>query len=66
VRDSSIILFAAGCVTSISLKIAFPSFVNTMPAFEQNAREVSHPSKTSNHHPTPIAIALGRSTISER
>mmetsp|Transcript_5061 Transcript_5061/g.16202 ORF Transcript_5061/g.16202 Transcript_5061/m.16202 type:complete len:332 (-) Transcript_5061:42-1037(-) len=28
---SSIIDFAAGCVTSISLKIAFPSFVITMP-----------------------------------
>ena len=31
----------------------------------KRAREVSHPFKTSNHHPTPIAIALGRSTTSE-
>mmetsp|Transcript_9912 Transcript_9912/g.42152 ORF Transcript_9912/g.42152 Transcript_9912/m.42152 type:complete len:246 (+) Transcript_9912:1147-1884(+) len=31
VRDSSIIDFAAGCVTSISRRIALPSFVNTMP-----------------------------------
>ena len=31
VRLSSIMLFAAGCDTSISLRIACPSFVRTMP-----------------------------------
>lgn len=28
---SSIMFFAAGCATSISLRIAFPSFVRTIP-----------------------------------
>jgi len=31
VRLNSIILFAAGCATSISRKIAWPSFVSTIP-----------------------------------
>lgn len=33
---SSIILFAAGCDTSISRKMAWPSFVNTMPPIGSN------------------------------
>jgi len=58
VLDNSIMLFAAGCVTSISLKIAFPSFVNTIPTTNATERGTRRRSITRQsfviRHPSPF------------